>query len=531
MKLKDFINPLLKWWWLIIIATVVAGMSGYIVMRPKPPIYQARTTLFVGTLIYTLNPNGNEFQTAVDLAEAYADIANRAPVQDATKAALGLPVLPTYVAQAIPDSTRVQILVTDINPQRAQAVANELANQLIKHTPSGSQQDPQQTAFINQQLDDLQTQIKKTQADINTKQNSLVGVTSASQIQEIQDQINTLNTRLDLLQTNYTTLLDNTQRGATNSLTVIEPASLPNRPIGPNKPAIILLVTLAGFVLSSGAAHLIEYLDRTIKTPEDVERVLNLPVLGFIGDIKGKNSWSHVADHPRSPAAEAFRTLRTNIEFASVDRPLKTLLVTSADTGEGKTTIATNLAMMIAQGENRVILIDADMRRPSIHKLLGVPISPGLSEVFRDRVTIFDAMRAWRDKNLVFITSGNPPPNPTELLDSHKMEQILASIEDVVGTIVLDAPPFLVADASVLAAKVDGVLLVIRAGETREEEARAMIEQIRRTGARVIGVALNFLPRRGTGYYGYRYYSGYSSEIYDNDGKEKTLKKGIFSGS
>jgi polysaccharide biosynthesis transport protein len=540
MTIKDLLNPLLKWWWLLVLATVVAGVAAYYATQPLPPIYQSRTTLIVGGAISELNPDGNQVRISISLADTYATLAHREPIMDATREALGLSRLPEYTARALPNNQMIEIRVVDTNPQRAQAVANELAHQIILASPTSTErQNQDRLEFINRQLDDLQAEILSTREQLNVKQDDLLGLSSAVQIADAQAEINGLQQKLTLLQTNYSNLLMNTQRGAINTISVIEPASLPTSPVGPNKAGIILMVSAIGFVLAGSAAHLLEYLDKTIKSPEDVSRVMGLPVIGFIGEMERKrNEWDYVAESPRSPIAEAFRSLRTNIEFAGVDEPIRTILITSADASDGKTTVATNLGIIMAQGDKKVVVMDADLRRPQIHKSLNIPIQPGLTEVFRDKVSVFDAVRNWKDRRVTILPSGTPPPNPAELLGSKKMDQIMSSLEEVVDVVVIDGPPFVVTDSSILAAKVDAVLLVIRPGQTREEIGRAVMEQMQRAGANVIGVVLNRIPRRGSEYY----YSGYPvySPYFDDNSKGgpksgspggKSKEKGLASGS
>ena len=261
-----------------------------------------------------------------------------------------------------------------------------------------------------------------------------------------------------------------------------------------------------------GIAFLIEYLDDTLKTPEDVQRLLGLPVIGMIGTMDGGKAVDtvYVADHPRSPVAEAYRTLRTNLDFARVEKPLQTILVTSAEANIGKSTVAANLAVTMAQGDQRVALIDADMRRPNLHRILVVPNRRGLSDIFLSPTPPPNTIQKWGDPAIDFMTSGSLPPNPAELLGSRKMEQILTDLKKVTDTVILDGPPFIVSDPIVLSAKVDGVLVVIKPGSTRIGAAQAMLEQLNRAGARVVGIVFNPISQRRAGYYGAEYYSGTS---------------------
>jgi capsular exopolysaccharide synthesis family protein len=194
-----------------------------------------------------------------------------------------------------------------------------------------------------------------------------------------------------------------------------------------------------------------------------------------------------------------------------VQKPIHTILVTSPGPAEGKTTVAVNLAAIFALSGKRVALLDADMRRPHVHHLLEMPNRNGLSNLFRSQIAPHSVSRTKLElPNLMVITSGSLPPNPAELLGSEKMSQILAALSNAVDVVVIDTPPSLVADAQILAGKVDAVLFVIQPGKTHAEMARASLEVFKRAGARVIGTVLNRIPRNRSDYYGgYKYYSQY----------------------
>ena len=217
----------------------------------------------------------------------------------------------------------------------------------------------------------------------------------------------------------------------------------------------IILGAVIGLLLTGTIAFMLEYMDDTLKTPQDVTNVLGLPVVGYVvneSSMDKQEGTPYVSAHPRSPMAETFRTLRTNLEFASVDKSLKTILITSPGAGEGKTTVATNLAAVMAQANKRVILLEGDLRRPRVHKALGMTNQVGLSDVFRGQMDIRDVARYSKVKDLAVITSGSLPPNPAELLGSARMVQILARLVESASVVIIDSPPFVVADSTVLAA-------------------------------------------------------------------------------
>jgi capsular exopolysaccharide synthesis family protein len=334
-------------------------------------------------------------------------------------------------------------------------------------------------------------------------------------------QLSQLQTTLQLYQEIYINLLDNleTIRLArlqnTPNIVQIEAATVPTQPVRPIPLKTTGLAAVVGLFLAGGIAFLVEYLDDTVRTPEDVERILGLPIIGHIGEINVRNEAvdGHVAKHPRSPVSEAFRSLRTNLEFANVDRPLNRILVASSGPNEGKTTVAANLAIIMAQGGRRVLLIDADLRRPRVHSIFGMSNRIGLSSLFRGNTTVRSVMQAVDGIDHLFvIPSGKLPPNPTELLASTRMDRILEEASHEVDVVVVDCPPALVADYQVLSTKMDGVILVVRPGFTRADVAANMLEQLGRVNARIMGVVLN-RSQRHSHYYSYKYGEYYNQSV------------------
>jgi polysaccharide biosynthesis transport protein len=518
MEIKKYIFPLRKWWWLVIASILVAVILGYQYYIRQPKIYQTHTTIMIGTTINDPNPTNNEFILNQQLAAAYANIANRQMIHNATLEALNMDRLPEYIARALPNTQLIEIAVTDTDPMRAQAVANELATQMVLLSPTGAQPEEQgRQEFINERLNILEVQINETEDEIKNLQEDLGNMISATQIDETQDQISSLQSKLITLQDNYGTLLSNTRQGAINSLTQIERAELPTRPIGPNFGLTMLLAAALGFILAVSEAYLLEYLNDTLKSSDDISRLFSAPIIGNIFEQKALSKGSHlyeIADL-HHPSAEAFRILRTNIEIAEANQPLKTILVTSSGPGDGKTSVAANLALFLTQRNKRVALIDADLRKPNIHKYFNLTNELGLVDLFSRQATLDDVLKVSEDRKLAVLTAGNASSNPAELLSSTQMDQLLSKLKETADFVIIDSPPFIIADAIALSSKVDGVLLVVRPGHTPKPLAQSTMEQIKLVGVRLVGVVLNRIPLHGEDYYaGKKYLYTQYSNIY-----------------
>ena len=518
MDINTYIKPLLRWWRLIAVVTLLAMMASAVSTLFQPAQYVSRTTLMIGSTILNPNPDSGQINIAQQLAIIYADMAEREPIQNATMEALGITWLPVYQTRVVPNAQLIEISVTDTNPQRAQIIANELANQLKIQSPalSGSTETGDRQEFIRQQLSSLQGQIQETEKTLEGLQTSLIGLNSASQTAKVQKEIDDLNVKLKSLRESYASFLANSQEGALNILSIVEPANLPTTSVSTNKFLIIILAGFVGFTLGTGAAYMLEFLDRTIKTTSDVERVFNLPVIGYISEISEKDGIATaVAQDSNSILAESFRLLRSNIEFFQISNPLKTILITSPNQGNGKTTIATNLALSISQGEQEVILVDADLRRPAIHSALKMSKEPGLSDVIKNKAEIQSVVRQPKNININVITAGDIPSNITEVVGSKRISSILSRLKDNFELVIVDAPPLIISDSFNLASKVDGVILVIVPGETTIDQAKVIKEQLDRSEARMLGIVFNKITAQTAQSYGdYQYQSMYSPKYY-----------------
>lgn len=505
--MRKILDPLLHFWWLLLLALLAAGISSFLSVNRMPPVYEAHASLLVGQSISNPNPSSGEFYLEQQLANAYVNIGSR-QIAEPTMKALGLTALPEYAIRPVQNTPLIDIVVTDTNPQRAQAVANELAEQLVKSSPSAiSEQEISRSQFINEQLDSLENRIKSTEQEILVTQQRLAEVNDARQIEDTQTLLNALENKLIALQSTYTDLLSNTQQGAVNNLQILSYAGLPTRPVGPNKPLYILLACTIGLALAALAAYAVELLDTRVKTGEEISRLLNAPILGRIPNIaREANLLTYTLRNPRSPVADAFRTLRTNIEFMGVNQPIQRLLVTGAHPTAGKSIVASNLALIVAQTQRKVVLVETDLRRPSMYKSFGIGETPGLSDACAGQVSLENALAEQQlsdeQENLKtpdmlepglfrLLPAGTIPPNPAELLASARFDQLLNKLSNEADLVVFDSPPLILPDASILLPKVDGVLLVFRPGAVTRSALLMMKEQIERSGARLLGIVLN----------------------------------------
>lgn len=293
------------------------------------------------------------------------------------------------------------------------------------------------------------------------------------------------------------------------SLSVIKPATAPASPSAPDTRVNLALGLAVGLALGLAGAILRAMLDNRIRGEADLRRVTNAPLLGgvsFEQDAMKKPLLTQAA--PQSPRAEAFRRLRTNLQFANVAGQAKTVLVTSSLPGEGKTTTATNLAIALAQAGHTVCLVDADLRRPMVSEYLGLERSAGLTTALVGAADVNDLLQPWGDDSLYVLTSGQVPPNPSELLGSQEMAHLIVRLEEVFDTVIVDAPPLLpVTDAAVLSQHVGGVMVVVGAQKLKQQDLEKSLSALELVGANVLGVVLNRLPIKGQDAYAYSYQS------------------------
>lgn len=331
-----------------------------------------------------------------------------------------------------------------------------------------------------------------------------------------------------------TSLSENMRSG---NIRIIDKAEVPKTPVKPQKRLSIILAMILGLFGGTGLAFLLEYLDNTIKTPDDLKQYLNIPDLGPVplfaaenkgNPGKGKDRTSDlIALHsPRSTASESYRGIRTNIMFSTAESVPQVILVSSAGPREGKTITAANIAIIMAQAGSKIIILDCDMRRPEIHNLFGATRDRGMSNILVGVDNIGEIIQSTEIPNLDVITSGPIPPNPSEMLGSKRMESLLVALRKKYDHILIDSPPVTaVTDASVLSKSADGVIMVIRTGDMARQIVKNGIDQFNNVGAHFIGAVLNGIDLSSSkySYYYYQYYRYYYGE--DGEGIKTSRKK------
>ena len=303
------------------------------------------------------------------------------------------------------------------------------------------------------------------------------------------------------------------------SVTIVDPAVLPTFAISPNRRRAATTAIIFGLLLGLGAAVLLDRLDTSIRSPDEIRERYDLTVLGMIPAIQAhdvnagpqpvaeKNRLVTHAD-PRSPVAESYRSLRTNLAFARAHQDLRTMVLTSPGPADGKSTTIANLAITFAQQGQRTLVVDADLRRAVLDKTFDVPRSPGLTDAIIGKVKLADAVHETDIPNLFVLGSGEFPPNPSELLGSEGMRRLIAEARESFDAVLFDTPPLLaVTDAAVLSTRVDGTVLVVRMGKTAREAVRRALLTLRAVHPRILGAVLNDVDFRSGSYYGgYGYY-------------------------
>lgn len=518
---QRYINMIRRWLWLVVLATISAGLIAFWVSSRQPVTYEARSRLIIGPGIEGLNPGEKDFSTGGRLMQTYAELVTTRTVLQKVIDNLGLQITPDALERqlTIRPTTETQfltIIVEDSNPEQATAIANALAEELVFLSPTGDSESG--AAVVREQMRDQTGQIEKNIANIEAGIVSLESeLQSADNIERrrvLSDQLALERERLSGAHATLALLYDSLQQAITNQVKIVESA-ITAEPLPTQVQLSVVMGAMAGLIISVVIALTFEFLDDfTIKTTEHIESLTHLSTLAGISEIKSDDKLITVSD-PRSPISEAFRVLRTSIQFSSVDTPSRTILVTSSIPGEGRSTIVANLATVMARAGHNVLLVDADLRRPTQQHLFDLPNSLGLTSLLleydaneREEVVetlLQDVVQVTRIEGLQLLTSGPIPPNPSELLGSTKMKLLLDMLIQQYDFVILDSPAVLSAtDPAILSVHADATLLVAWAGKSRKVHLQQAAEQLREVNANLMGCVLNGLSAKDANIYAYQ---------------------------
>jgi receptor protein-tyrosine kinase len=448
LDLRAYARVLYKRKWIAAASLVVCVAVGVVLTARTTPIYQTRTTVFVGERQFTIERVQRELAVrylSVGLLKSYVEIVKSRTIAQKAIVDSGLDETPQSVqgglwANVVVDTQVIEVHYAGPDPARATRIANAVAE-----------------AFVNEI--------------------GRLAVTDEEGEPAVE-------------------------------VSIIDRAIIPGAPISPNSTRNIVLAVLIGLLGGVGLAFLVEYLDVTVKQREEIE-ALGLPSLGSIPRLDTHGQDVYVEKDTQGLGGEAFRKLRTSIGFINLERPTRSILVTSPVSQEGKTTTALNLAVAYALGGLRTVLVEADLRRPSLHRAYGMSGTNGLTTAIVGEVPLTEAIMQTETRNLSVIVAGAIPPNPVELLGSDQMTDVLERLERMFDVVVVDSPPIApVADPATLAGRCGGVVLVVRAGKTDRRRIVDSARVIERAGGHLLGVVLNF-QKPGDTPYEYEYYYGY----------------------
>lgn len=501
-----YVRLIWRWAWLILLAGLIAGVAAYFGSTLFAPTYETSIQLFVSV------PSRSSYLTEANMfsstymTSTYSQMITDYPVlrQVIDELDLSMPIEDLRESISISEVQRTQLIditVKGADPNLIVSIANKLGEVFSKRI--SDLQAARYTASkqaLSEQVNEMDALIENTTAE-------LAQVTDLNQRPQIE-------ARLAEYKQLYADLVSSfeevrmAEAETTTNVIVSDPAVYVER-VGLTPIVSSILGVIAGISLAIVGVIVIDVLDDSIKEPEQIQQKFNIPVLGTITKYKITKGKVISQDQPRSPTTESYRSLRTNLLYASQEKKLRRIVVTSPVPNEGKTTIASNLGVVMAQVGKKVAVIDADFRVPALHANFGLENNHGLSQLFNvDLENIDEYTQTSQVQGLTIITSGPLPYDPTELLASDKMINILDRLNMDNQVVIIDTPPVLnVSESSALAAEMDGVIIVVKAGSTNMDLLKQTIDQLRGVRAEIVGIVLNHVTVKGyQNRYDYKYH-------------------------
>lgn len=445
MTLQDFFKLLRSRWLTICVTTLVALLGAVTVSLLTTPLYEATTRLFVSTSSGSSVSEiyqGNRFSQ--ERVISYAELLTGTTLAQRTIDKLGLDVSAGALRANVKASAKPDTVLINVTViDQSPVRARDIANTLS---------------------DEFVTMVRE---------------------------------------------LETPESGASPDARVVveQRASIPQVPVVPKTARNIGMGFILGLSLGIGLAILRDLIDNTVKDRDTLEKIVGAGIVGRIPEDKELRKQASISfDHDNSPASEAFRKLRTNLQFLAVDNPPRVIVLTSSVPSEGKSTTAINLSLALAEAEHNVVLVDGDMRRPMLHKYLDLVGTVGFSTVLSGAASLDEALQKTRYPGLTVLTAGAIPPNPSELLGSQSARTLLGELRAKFDYVIVDSTPLLaVTDAAILGSGADGVLVVARFGQTKRDQLAHAMENLTSVGAGVLGAVFTMMPIRGRGSYGYSY--------------------------
>lgn len=508
LDLADYLRIMRRrWLWIIVPAATVCVLAGAL-SAAQSPSWSATAQVSLGGSAAQEAISGGSGGASIRELSNEVDLAVSDQVRQEVAGRLGGHVPAVHIAPA-GASDAIIFTATASNAQAAADAANTWADVYVEakrqdaidsidSTVSAFQQDltdfREERVRIRKPIDDLEDRLAATsdEAERAVLEGQLARLES-----DLEPDLNVVDAKVQAVASSIAELQLSSRLAAAGAARVVQVAAPPQHPTNASLERNLLLGLVIGLILGAAAALLVENLDRTIKGPDDIA-ALGLPLLGGIPEPARPLEEGDLAlatlRHPRSPVAEAYQKVRTAVEFALLGREINSLLITSPDQGEGKTTSAANLAWAMSAVDHRVALIDVDFRRPRIHRIFECPLQPGLSDNLRSGVPLEQlAVRVGTpgSRNLVVIPTGALPPNPGEFVASPAFAAVIRDLEHQADLVILDAPPVgPVSDPVSIGRIVDAVIVVARSGRTTRDQLRDTVDSLRQVGADVIGVCL-----------------------------------------
>jgi capsular exopolysaccharide synthesis family protein len=543
LELRDYLVVIRRRRWTIActtIAIVVAAMGFTLIQKP---IYSATTSVLLQTRVSEriFQPSQQQQNATPDTTRVATEIEvmQSLSVQKAAAEVLGRS--PKVDISARGGTDVVGISAQDPDPKEAARVAQTYAETYVKVRRDQTVQDLlDASTTIQQQVDKLKAQVAdldRPVSDLNSQIAAAQNPDDRARLSQQRDQLQQQNaSQIQAVQariTTYTAQLDNLQVAGnltqTGGAQIVSSAQVPTSPVSPTPLRNALIALFVGALFGIGLAFLREYLDDTIKSKDDVDVALGgLSVLTIVPRVE---EWKDpdrteliTRERPKSPAAEAYRTLRTSVQFAGLERPMKLIQITSPGQAEGKTTTLANLGVTLARAGKRVVMVDCDLRRPRVESFFGLPNEVGFTNVVVGNAALGDAVVAVPDEpGLALLPAGPPPPNPSELLSTRRATDVLRALGEEADFVLVDSPPVLpVTDAIVVAGIVDATIVVVTAKRTTRRQVQRALELLQQVDAPLIGAVLNSAAPSDRGY-GYAYEYSYGSDSNDRPSRRRGL--------